>query len=113
GYDLAAAIDAVRAAADDRVAWAAGVQNGIVKDDLLAAAFGAERVVGAATIFGAQRQTDGRVLVSSIGATYLGELATGLSERVERAARALQFAGLPTQARAEMPGVLGTKARSA
>ena len=59
GHDLPEAIEAVRLAAGERVAWAAGVQNGIVKDDLLATAFGAERVVGAVTIFGAQRPTDG------------------------------------------------------
>jgi len=55
GHDLPAAIENVRAKAGERIGWAAGVQNGIVKDDLLAAAFGAERVVGAVTIFGAQR----------------------------------------------------------
>ncbi len=53
GHDLPAAIAAVHSAAAECVSWAAGVQNGIVKDDLLANAFGAERVVGAVTIFGA------------------------------------------------------------
>src|SRR3954471_1932282 len=46
-HQLAGAIAAVRAVwprEDDRAAWVAGVQNGVVKDDQLAAAFGPERV---------------------------------------------------------------------
>jgi 2-dehydropantoate 2-reductase len=115
GHDLPAAIEAVRSAAGNRVAWAAGVQNGIVKDDLLANAFGAERVVGAVTIFGAQRETNrsGIVRVTSSGATYLGELDGHTSDRVRRAADRLQAAGIPTQARDDIASVLWSKACNA
>ena len=82
GHDLPAAIDGVRTAAADRVAWAAGVQNGVLKDDLLVGAFGPERTLGAATIFGAHRAPDGSIQVASRGMTYLGEHAGGVSERV-------------------------------
>jgi len=109
GYDLPAAIDAVRSAAGARVAWTAGVQNGIVKDDLLAAAFGADRVVGAVTIFGAGRQPDGTVQVTSPGATYLGEFSGAISARVAHAANAFQAAGIPTQARDDIASVLWSK----
>ncbi len=115
GHDLPAAIEAVRSAADEHVAWAAGVQNGIVKDDLLANAFGAERLVGAVTIFGAQRPTDasGAVQVTSRGATYLGELDGHVSERVSRAAKLLDAAGIPTQPRTDIASVLWSKACNA
>jgi 2-dehydropantoate 2-reductase len=113
GHDLPAAIDTVRSAAGDCVAWACGVQNGIVKDDLLAAAFGADRVVGAVTIFGAQRQSDDSVQVTSLGATYLGEFAGHVSERVQQAANTLQSAGVPTQAHGDISSVVWTKACNA
>lgn len=113
GHDLAAAIDHVRSAAGERVAWVAGVQNGIVKDDLLAAAFGVERVIGAVTIFGAQRQPDASVQVTSPGATYVGEFDGQLSERVQAAADALRSAGIPTQAHADISSVLWSKACNA
>jgi 2-dehydropantoate 2-reductase len=115
GQDLPAAIEAVRSAAGERVAWAAGVQNGVVKDDLLANAFGAERVVGAATIFGAQRETNdsGAVRVTSRGATYLGERGGHISDRVRRAVDTLNAAGIPTQARDDIASVLWSKACNA
>jgi 2-dehydropantoate 2-reductase len=113
GYDLAAAIDAVRSAAGQRVAWAGGLQNGIVKDDLLANAFGADRVVGSVTILGAQRQSDDSIQVTTLGATYLGELDGRLSLRVQQAAKTLQDAGIPTQAREDIGSVLWSKACNA
>jgi 2-dehydropantoate 2-reductase len=112
GYDLAGAIDAVQAAGGE-VAWTAGVQNGIVKDDLLAAAFGAERVVAAVTIFGAGRQADGSVNVMSPGATYFGALDGPISARVQQAADTFQAAGIPTQARKDIASVLWSKACNA
>jgi hypothetical protein len=47
------------------IAWEAWwrVQNGLVKDDILTAAFGAERVLGMATIYSAGRRPGGEVLV--------------------------------------------------
>ncbi len=64
GHQLRAAAAAVRAvwpAADDGKAWVGGVQNGLAKDDLLAQAFGAERLVGAVTILSAERQAETQV----------------------------------------------------
>lgn len=115
GHDLPEAVEAVRAAAGERVTWAAGVQNGVVKDDLLRGAFGYDRVVSAVTIFGAQRAADasGVIRVTSPGATYLGELDGRLSDRVSRAAAALESAGIPTQARVDIASVLWSKACNA
>lgn len=113
GQDLPSAIEGVRSALGDRVAWVAGVQNGVVKDDLLAAAFGAERTLGAATIFGAQRDEDGTVRVGSRGMTYLGELDGRLSERARQTAASLAAAGIPSQARADIASVIWSKACNA
>jgi 2-dehydropantoate 2-reductase len=115
GQDLPVAIDGVRAAAGDRLAWAAGVQNGIIKDDLLRQAFGDERVVGAVTIFGAQRDPkgSGAVRVTSPGATYLGEFDGAPSARVQGTAATFTSAGIPTQAREDIPSVLWSKACNA
>jgi 2-dehydropantoate 2-reductase len=113
GYDLAAAIRSVGSAVGMRIAWAGGLQNGVVKDDLLVAEFGAQHVVGAATILGAQRQADGSVQVTSLGATYLGELDGRRSERVQQTADTLQRAGIPTQAREDIANVLWSKACNA
>jgi 2-dehydropantoate 2-reductase len=113
GTDLEEAIEAVRAAANARIAWTAGLQNGVLKDDLLARAFGAQRVVGAATIFGATRETDGAVRVWSRGKTYLGELDGQMSERIRSAAGCLDAAGIPTEARGDIQSVLWSKACNA
>jgi len=111
GHQLPEAIAAVRAvwpAADDASSWVAGIQNGIVKDDLLAAAFGEERRVGAVTILGAQREADG-VAVTSRGATYLGEMAGGSSPRVAAAVELLKAAGIPTEEAPDIRSVVWSK----
>ena len=113
GQDLPEATKAVRLAANRRVAWAAGVENGLAKDDVLADVFGVDRVVGAATIFSAQRQSDGKVRVATTGATYLGEFDGRLSDRVQQAATGFQAAGIPTSARSDIQSVLWSKACNA
>lgn len=111
-HQLAGAIASVRAEwprRDDRAAWVAGVQNGVVKDDQLAAAFGAERVVGAATILGAQRRPDGPVRVTALGMTYFGEFAGHPSARVAAVVAAFTQAGIPVEAPADIRSVLWSK----
>ena len=110
GHDLPAAI---REIAEIQPAWAAGVQNGIVKDDLLVAAFGQQRVVGAATIFGGVRQNDGSVRVASRGMTYFGELDGRTSERTAAVVEHFVTAGIPAQARTDIASVLWSKACNA
>ncbi|MDQ6601095.1 MAG: hypothetical protein M3Z19_00050 [Chloroflexota bacterium] len=116
GHDLAEAIATVRAAwprPGDDAAWVAGLQNGLAKDDMLAAAFGAERVVPGATILGGGRGADGVVTVTALGMTYLGEMAGGSSPRVDEAIGALTAAGIPAQAPASIQSVLWSKACNA
>jgi len=116
GHDLASAIAHVRAAwprPGDDAAWVAGLQNGLAKDDMLAAAFGASRVVPGATILGGGRGADGVVTVTSLGMTYLGEMAGGSSPRVDAAIDALMAAGIPAEAPASIQSVLWSKACNA
>ncbi|TAK23975.1 MAG: ketopantoate reductase family protein [Chloroflexota bacterium] len=110
GHALPTAIESVRAAwRPGEAAWVCGIQNGIVKDDLLAAAFGQERTVGAVTILGGGREADGRVVVTGRGATFLGEFSDVSSQRVEVAAAALKAAGIPTEAVTNIRTVLWSK----
>ncbi|HEY7907394.1 MAG TPA: 2-dehydropantoate 2-reductase N-terminal domain-containing protein [Thermomicrobiales bacterium] len=116
GHDLAEAIATVRAAwpvAGDDAAWVAGLQNGLAKDDMLASAFGAERVVPGATILGGGRGADGVVTVTALGMTYLGEKPGGSSPRVDAAIEALMAAGIPAQAPASIQSILWSKACNA
>ncbi len=112
GHDLPSAIAMVREAwplEDDRSSWVAGVQNGVVKDDLLAAAFGVDRVVGGVTILGAQREADGGVRVAARGMTYLGELGGGTSPRVDAAVALLRQAEIPSEAATDIRSVIWSK----
>lgn len=116
GHHLAGAIETVRAAwpaPGDAAAWVAGLQNGLAKDDMLAEAFGAERVVPGATILGGERGADGAVTVTALGMTYLGEMWGGHSPRVDAAVGALMTAGIPAQVPASIQSVLWSKACNA
>ncbi len=75
--------------------WFAGLQNGVMKDEVLAAAFGPERVLGAATVLNARRTEVAQVTVGSLGMTYFGELGAPPSSRVTAACEAFGAAGLP------------------
>jgi len=116
GHDLEAVIASVRDAwsgRNDDTAWVAGVQNGVVKDDLLAAAFGANRVVGAATILGAQRLDDGAIRVTSLGMTYFGEFAGTQSGRVQEVLALFRAGNIPAEIPADIRSVLWSKACNA
>ena len=90
--DLLGRLRAVPAAA------VASLQNGVLKDRLLAEAFGPERVLGAATMLSAQRHDDGSVAWTSRGITYFGEPDGGTSARLRAVVEAWEKAGLPAQA---------------
>jgi 2-dehydropantoate 2-reductase len=98
GHQLQAAVDQVAAAGPAILGncWFAGLQNGVIKDDVLAAAFGPGRVLGAATVLNARRTEVARVTVGSMGMTYFGELGAPPSPRVTAACEAFRAAGLPT-----------------
>jgi 2-dehydropantoate 2-reductase len=86
-----------------------GLQNGVIKDQILIEAFGPERVVGGATLLGCQRVEPWSVIVSGSGTTFLGELNDIPSARVARLAADLHNAGLPVKVEADIHSLLWTK----
>jgi 2-dehydropantoate 2-reductase len=110
-HQLAEACAAV--ASGGAVEWVAGVQNGLVKDDILRAAFGSERVLGMATIYAGGRRPSGEVAVSSLGRTYIGELDGSTSERATGVAALLCAVGIPTEAEHDICSVTWSKACNA
>jgi 2-dehydropantoate 2-reductase len=111
GHQLEAAVAEFATSAPEasRDAWFAGMQNGVVKDDVLSAAFGADRTVGAATVLGAQRVEDARVRVAGLGATYFGEFGAGSSVRTTLVRDAFVGAGLPCEIVADVRSLLWSK----
>lgn len=101
--DLLASLRSIPAAAT------ASLQNGIIKDVLLAEAFGQDRVVGAVTMVGAERQEDGSVEFTARGTTYVGEFDGRLSDRVGSLIAAFDDAGLPAQAPPNIDSVIWSK----
>jgi 2-dehydropantoate 2-reductase len=72
------------------------LQNGLAKDDALAAAFGAERVLGAACAVGAGLLAPGHARLTMNLATWVGEPGGGTSQRAARLAAVLRAAGFPS-----------------
>jgi 2-dehydropantoate 2-reductase len=99
-YDTPSTLHSLRAL---KVASAYSVQNGVLKNDLIAATFGPDAAVGAISMLGAQvlaAQGDepGAVRYTMRGATTVGEIAGGESSRVDRLVEMLSSAGLNANA---------------
>jgi 2-dehydropantoate 2-reductase len=90
-YDSVGALAGV---APERVGAAASLQNGILKDELLAERFGRAKVIGCATMVGAQRTAPGQVRCFHFGDTFFGELGGEPSARIEAVRRGFAGAGL-------------------
>ncbi len=87
----AQALAALRHASFDT---AFSIQNGPGKNELLAEAFGRERVLGALADTSAELLDGGEVLFTRNVNVYIGELPAGSSERVQRIAREIDAAGV-------------------
>lgn len=81
-----------------KAGWVAGIQNGLVKDDITVNAVGAEAALGAACAIGAEQEADRSIMVSQLGITYVGEFDGAITKWVERVAWQLHDAGLSAQA---------------
>ena len=89
--DTAASLEPLRHA---RIDLAFSIQNGILKNELLAAAFGADRVLGALANTSGELLGSGEVLFTRNVNILIGEVAGGVSSRVERVANAIDAAGV-------------------
>jgi 2-dehydropantoate 2-reductase len=81
-----------------RVGAALSIQNGIVKNELLARTFAADRVLGALADTSGELLPSGEVLFTRNVNLPLGELAGGISERARRIAGLIDGAGVRSSA---------------
>jgi 2-dehydropantoate 2-reductase len=80
------------------VGAALSIQNGVLKDELLAQTFGAARVLGALADTSGELLSSGEVLFTRNVSLPLGELTGGLSERAQRLASMIDGAGVRSTA---------------
>lgn len=85
-----------------RVGATLSIQNGVLKDELLARTFGAERVLGALADTSGELLRSGEVLFTRNVNLPLGELAGGISERARRIATMIDEAGIRSIAVADI-----------
>lgn len=76
---------------------AMSVQNGVVKDEELAATFGGAQVLGAMADFSGELADDGSVVFTRNVCLHVGEPGGGLSPRAGRIVAALAAAGITTR----------------
>jgi 2-dehydropantoate 2-reductase len=81
-----------------QVGAALSIQNGVLKDELLAQVFGAAQVLGALADTSGELLPSGEVLFTRNVNLPLGELAGGISERARRLAAAIDGAGVRSTA---------------
>jgi 2-dehydropantoate 2-reductase len=84
------------------IGLAFSVQNGTLKNDLLAEAFNADRVLGSLADTSGEMLTDGRVLFTRNVNILLGELSGVLSQRARDVAAAIDSAGVRATAVADI-----------
>lgn len=94
-YDMETALAAIK---DLQVGSVASIQNGVLKNEQLAAVFGWDKVLGAMAAFSAEVLPTGTVRFTVNQGFYVGELPGGLSTRVQTLATRLERAGIVAQA---------------
>lgn len=93
---------ALKQLAHVKAAAALSLQNGMMKDDQLAAAFGPESVLGAIANFSGAVRDDGVALFTVNASITVGEPAGGVSPRVQAVVDALNGAGINAHASADI-----------
>jgi 2-dehydropantoate 2-reductase len=88
---------------------ALSLQNGLGNLEVLARAFGAERVIGGVTSQGATLIAPGQVRHAGEGVTTIGELNGELSQRLREIAAAFSVSGMHTELTADLQSVLWGK----
>ena len=92
-----------------RLGAALSIQNGVLKNELLAAAFGADRVLGALADTSGELLPSGEVLFTRNVNLPLGEPAGGISERARRIAGMIDHAGVRSTAVADITSLEWSK----
>jgi 2-dehydropantoate 2-reductase len=104
--DMERALDGVRHL---RVGGIASLQNGVVKNEQIAHAFGQDKVIGATTMIGATLVRDGEVEYTLDGITFFGEPNRQQSDRVKFIVDAFVRSGLKSAAADDILSVEWTK----
>ncbi|HEV8018292.1 MAG TPA: 2-dehydropantoate 2-reductase [Steroidobacteraceae bacterium] len=94
--------EALRALQHARFEVTLSIQNGPLKNELLAQAFGRERVLGALADTSGELLPGGEVLFTRNVCIYVGELDGGESARAQRLAHTLESSGVRAAATAEI-----------
>jgi 2-dehydropantoate 2-reductase len=105
-YDTQAALAGVSGLKAD---FAISVQNGVVKNDHLAATFGWEHTGGCIANYSGEVEEDGAVLFTRNEGLYFGELPEGTSERTAALAQMLNDAGIKAVAAEDIRSVEWSK----
>jgi 2-dehydropantoate 2-reductase len=92
-----------------QVGGVASLQNGVVKNEHMAAVFGWDKVVGATTMIGASILKDGEVEYTLDGITFFGELDNRPSDRVNQIVELFVKSGLKGAAADDIESVEWTK----
>jgi len=90
-YDMEPALQSIKHLHVERVL---SIQNGVLKNEQLAAIFGWEKVLGAMAAFSAEVLPTGTVQFTINQGFFLGELPVGISDRVQTLATMLERAGI-------------------
>jgi 2-dehydropantoate 2-reductase len=90
--------DALARVAHVRPQHALSLQNGVIKDELLARAFGPAHVLGAMADFSGELLASGDVNFTRNSGLYLGELAGSASARADEIAKLIDAAGVRCEA---------------
>ena len=90
-FDTAAALEPLRHA---KIGSAISVQNGVLKNEQLAAVFSREATLGCLADFSGEVLPDGRALFTRNIGIHVGELPTGVSDRVGQIVDMLEKAGV-------------------
>jgi 2-dehydropantoate 2-reductase len=102
----AAALQPLRAA---QIRAAFSIQNGLLKNDLLAEAFGGSRVLGALANMSGERLAGGEILFTRNEGIFLGELSSQASARAYPIAAAIDASGVRASATTQIQSLEWTK----
>jgi len=93
--NTAASLEPLRSA---EIGAAFSIQNGVLKNELLGAVFGADRVLGALANISGEVLPSGEVVFTRNVNVLIGELAVGMSPRAQRLAQILDASGVRSTA---------------
>jgi 2-dehydropantoate 2-reductase len=94
-YDMAQALESLR---HMKVSGVVSIQNGVVKNDQLARAFGTDKTLGGAIFASGEVESNGAVRFTLNQCFYVGELDGGTSPRVKNFVSTLNESGIKAEA---------------